>query len=156
YLSRRDGARQARSLGGYSRDGLRAEVFLLQIPVGDLLLLPGAPLIPHGIPHSPSLLGERLSHFFGGFLVGMQQIGDARNRIVNNHERLSLSGSRQWPKARKRYLSANPALAIAVKITLCFSREVIAIGQRLGGFRYEIGRASCRKECRARATRVEE
>src|ERR1700751_1937460 len=66
----------------------------------------------------------------------MQQIGDARNRIVNDHERLWLSGSCQWTEARKGYFSANAALAIAVKITLCFPRDVIAIGQRLSGFRY--------------------
>src|SRR5437016_7616810 len=143
-LSRGNRACQARSLRADSRNRLGAQIFFLEIPGSNFLLLASRhfPLDVafHRVLHSVN----RAAHFLRSFGFGMQHETRVRNGIIDYHERLRLPGRRQRAKSRQRYLLAKSSLAIAEKAHLRFARNVIPVRESLvrflNGYRAE-GRA---------------
>src|SRR5437016_1010273 len=143
-LSGGNRARQARSLHADSRNRLRAQIFFLEIPGSNFLLLASRHFPLDVALHRSLHSVNRAVHFLRSFGFGMQHEACVRDRIIDYHERLRLPGRRQRAKSRQRYLLAKSSLAVAEKVHLRFARNVIPVRESLvcflNGYRAE-GRA---------------
>src|SRR6266566_1634412 len=133
-LSRGNSARQARSLRADSRNRLRAEIFFFKIAGGDFLLLASRHFFLDGALRRSLHPAKWTAHFLRSFGFRVQYEAFVRDRIVDYHERFRLSGSRQRTKSRQRHLLAKSSLAVAEKVHLRLSRNVIPVRKSLFRF----------------------